>query len=522
GGGATATAAAATGGGAGGAVSDKALVVARGLDVNSLDPSKAYCDTCQIYLSAVHQTVIGLDPFDNATLLPRIAITWTPNADFTEWTFALDPKAKFADGSPVTSEDVKWSWERLHNIKASPSYFVDNVKAIDTPDAATVIVHMNAADSSFPTVTTAPYMVITNKQLAEANGAVSGEGADQTDTAEQWFLANSAGSGPYILANYQEGSELRLTRNENFWGDLPYFKDVIIKDTKEAVAQRQLLETGEADVAMQINPDLARGISNDEVVIEEVPSFNFVYIYIWPGTPFAADVHLDDVRVRQAIRYAIDYEGMVDVTVGGSGRKQATAIPNGFQGTEGLPLPAEDLEKSKQLLADAGYPDGFTLPVYFAALNVYGVDFSTMLQKLKSDLARVNINLDLQPSDGAVLADMRSKGGYPLTASYFAPDHTDSIQYAQFFGMIPGGFFNSRLKVPVNEAEAKATDEALRTVDPAARTKLFEQIGLEMINDNYIVPLVNPNLVLASRKGITGMHYSACCNFELARLGESQ
>lgn len=186
------------------------------------------------------------------------------------------------------------------------------------------------------------------QQLAEANGAVSGEGADQTDTAEQW-----------LLANYQEGSELRLTRNENFWGDLPYFKDVIIKDTKDAVAQRQLLETGEADVAMQINPDLARGISNDEVVIEEVPSFNFVYIYIWPGTPFAADVHLDDVRVRQAIRYAIDYEGVVDVTVGGSGRKQATATPNGFQGTEGLPLPAEDLEKSKQLLADAGCPDGF-------------------------------------------------------------------------------------------------------------------------------------------------------------------
>jgi peptide/nickel transport system substrate-binding protein len=365
-------------------------------------------------------------------------------------------------------------------------------------------------------------MVISNKKLAEANGAQAGEGADQSDTAEQWFLSNSTGSGPYVLAAYQEGAELRLSRNEQYWGTPPYFKDVIIKETKEAVAQRQLLETGEADVAMQINADLARGITNDDVVIEEVPSFNFVYIYLWPGTPFAPDVHLDDVRVRQAIRYAVDYDGMLDVTVGGSGRKQATAIPNGFQGTENLPLPAEDLEKAKQLLTEAGYPDGFTVPAYFAALNVYGVDFSTMLQKLKSDLARVNITLDLQPSDPAVLADLRSKGGFPVTASYFAPDHTDSIQYAQFFGMIPNSFFNNRLKVPVNEAEAKATDEALRTIDPEQRGKLFEQIGLEMINDNYIIPMVNPNLVLASRKGIEGMHYSACCNFEIARLRASE
>ncbi|MEX2229027.1 MAG: ABC transporter substrate-binding protein [Dehalococcoidia bacterium] len=516
-GGATAT----TGGGVS-AISDKALVVARGMDVNSLDPGRAYCDTCQIYLAAVYQTLIGLDPFDNQTLLPRVATTWTPNADFTEWTFTLDAKARFADDSPLTSEDVKWSWERLHNLKGNASFLVDNVQSIDAPDPATVVVHMAAADSSFPTVTTSTFMGIINRKLAEENGAVAAEGADQSDQAEQWFLAHSAGGGPYVLAGYQEGAELRLTRNEHYWGEMPYFKDVIIKDTKEAVAQRQLLETGEADIAMQINPDLARDISNDDLVIEEVPSFSFVYVYLWPGTPFATEVHLDDVRVRQAFRFAIDYDGMLDVTVGGSGRKQATAIPNGFQGTENLPLPVEDLEQAKRLLAEAGYPDGFTLPVYFATLNVYGVDFSTMLQKLQNDLARVNITLELQPSDPAVLADLRSKGGYPLSASYFAPDHTDTLNYPKFFGMIPGSFFNNRFKVPVNQAEADAVDEALRTVDEAQRTRLLEQVGLEMINDSYIFPLVNPDLVLAYRKGIAGMHYSAVSSLEFARLSESQ
>jgi peptide/nickel transport system substrate-binding protein len=211
---------------------------------------------------------------------------------------------------------------------------------------------------------------------------------------------------------------------------------------------------------------------------------------------------------------------MIDNTVGGSGRMQPSAFPNGFQGTKNLAPPAQNLDEAKQLLKDAGYPNGFTIPAYFVALNVYGVDFSSMLQKLKIDLARVGINLDLQPVTGAVAADLRSKGGYPLGASYFAPDHTDSIQYAQFFGMIKDSFYNNRLKVPTNPIEEQATADALKTTDPTKRAQDFETIAKEMIKEDYIIPLVNPNLILAYRSGITGMHYSACCNLELFRLAE--
>ena len=102
-------------GGTAGGGSDKSLVIARQMDVNSLDPSRAYCDTCQIFMTAVYETLIGLDK-DNKTLVPRLATTWEANDDQTEFTFHLDPKAKFADGSPVTSADVKFSWERLQGL----------------------------------------------------------------------------------------------------------------------------------------------------------------------------------------------------------------------------------------------------------------------------------------------------------------------------------------------------------------------------------------------------------------------
>lgn len=131
-----------------GSSSDKALVIARGMDVNSLDPSRAYCDTCQIYMTAVYETLIGLDD-DNTTLVPRLATAWESNAEQTEFTFTLDPTAKFADGSAVTSADVKYSWERLAGLQGSASYLVGSIEAIDTPDDGTVKVTLSASNSAF-------------------------------------------------------------------------------------------------------------------------------------------------------------------------------------------------------------------------------------------------------------------------------------------------------------------------------------------------------------------------------------
>src|SRR5262245_5253085 len=99
---------------------DAPLVVARAMDINSLDPARTWCDTCQIYVSNVYETLIGLAA-DNKTLTPRLATKWESNADQTQFTFHLDPDAVFSDGSPVEAKDVKWSWERLHNMKGGPS-----------------------------------------------------------------------------------------------------------------------------------------------------------------------------------------------------------------------------------------------------------------------------------------------------------------------------------------------------------------------------------------------------------------
>ena len=491
--------------------SDKALVIARGMDVNSLDPSRAYCDTCQIFMTAVYETLIGLDASDNKTLVPRLATKWESNPAQTEFTFTLDPKAKFSDGSAVTSADVKFSWERLKALKAASSYLVSTISTIDTPDPETVKVTLSAPNSAFLAQVNASYLGIINSKVAQANGATLDP---TTDKAETWFLSNSAGSGPFTLESYTSGSELRFKRNDNYWGTKAHFPEVIMKETPQAVTQRQQLEQGAVDIAMQISSDVAKGMAGPDINVKQVKSFNYVYLALSQGAKGGQALTPD---VRQAIRMALDYAGLVDVTVGGAGQPQPSPIPNGFLGTDGLAAPKQDVAGAKALLAKAGVTN-LTLDATYPSLNVYGVDFSTAMQKVQTDLKAVGINLTLNPVEISVWADKIGGDGIPVTMLYFAPDHTDSSQYVQYFGLIKDSQWLTWTKGTDETAEDDLLAQAFAAQDTTARGALYNKLATMMINDQVIIPVVNPDLFLASRSDIKGMAYSACCNLVLADL----
>jgi len=498
---------------------DKPLVIARAMDINSLDPARTWCDTCQIYVSNVYESLIGLGP-DNKTLTPRLATKWESNADQTQFTFHLDPDAVFSDGSPVEAKDVKWSWERLHNIKGGPSFMMDGVKSIEAPDAHTVVVTMDAPNSEFLGILTAPYTGAINSDVAIANGANANADADKSDTSEPWFMANSAGSGPYMLADYKADDELRFKANPNYKRGKVGIAEIVIKNTKDAVAQAQLLESGGADVAMQIDPDTAKTIKSDAVTIESVPSYNFVYVAISPGAK-GNTVKLTK-EVRQAIGYALDYNGTIDFTVGGQGKLQPAPIPNGFPGTADLPTPTQDVAQAKALLEKAGLPNGFDINAEFPNMNVYGVDLSLLMQKVQQDLAKVNIKVSLTPLEFSVWRTHVRGDGIPLTAVFYAPDYFGSAQYIQYFAMSEGTPWWKRAGGAndasiTNAKEADLLKQALAAPE-GEKDKFFHDIAMEMIGDRVIIPLVSPNVVLAYSKSVKGVRYSACCNLPLDEI----
>ncbi len=495
------------------------LVIARDMDVNSLDPHRGFCDTCQIVFSSVYERLVDLAA-DNKTIIPLLAESWTSNDNQTVYTFTLNASAKFADGSPVTSAEVKWSLERLASLKADPGFLMDGLASIETPDARTVVITMAAPNSELLGILAAPYASIVNAKVAGAAGAASGAGADTADTAESWFLANSAGSGPFTLAAYAADDELRLARNDVYWRDAPAAAEVVIRQVKDSVTQAQMLQSGGADIAMQVDADTAAGLSDPNVVVSTVPSFNFVYIALGAG---AEGMPIKMTKpVREAIGLAIDYEGAIDLIVGGEGKLQAAPIPNGFPGTENLPLPKRDVEKAKALMAEAGVAGPVKLDAVYPSVNVYGVDFNLLMQKVQQDLTEIGIELALQPVTFPVWRERIGATGIPVTAVYYAPDYFGSGQYASFFGLYEGSPWYNRSHAAKAEDAANpnmAEKMAAALAAPADKVDAaFHEVGMEMISDRIIIPVLSPNLILAHRANVEGVRYSACCNLPLAEI----
>ncbi|MCQ4628706.1 ABC transporter substrate-binding protein [Shinella sp. CPCC 100929] len=498
---------------------ERALVIARDMDVNSLDPARAWCDTCQIYNTSVYEQLVTLDK-DNK-VQPLIASSWEVNKEQTQLTFKLDPAAKFSDGSPVEAKDVKWSFERLKNIKGNGAFIADPISSIEIPDAQTVIVKLAAPNSEFLNQAAAGFLGIINSDVASENGALADATAVDKDTSENWFLSNSAGSGPFVLASYEPNSELRLKRNENYWRKAPVLPEVIFRQVKDAVAQAQMLQSGSADIAMQIDPETAKTLEGSDVVVEKVPSYNFVYIALSPGAK-ANTVKLTP-EVREAISIAIDRTSLIDFTVGGAGRAIASPIPLGFPGGDGHEIPAYNPDRAKELLAAAGAGDGFTLKSIYPDMNVYGVDFSLMMQKIQQDLAKVGITVELSPVPFANWREAANGDHIPLTAVFFAPDFFGTSQYVDVFGLSEGSVWAKRAGGEVdpsfiNAETAKLREQALAAPSVEDAEKLWFEAGEQMAKARIIIPMVSPDLILAHSPSVKGVRYSACCNLPLAEI----
>jgi peptide/nickel transport system substrate-binding protein len=282
------------------------------------------------------------------------------------------------------------------------------------------------------------------------------------------------------------------------------------------------MKSGEADIAMNVSFDALGELDGVEgVASAALDSYNFIHLnlnYWAPGGEVLADK-----RVRQAIRYAIDYEALIDATLAGNGRTQATAIPNGYPGTEDLPLPEHDPEKAKALLAEAGLADGFTIEAMYFQANIYGVDFDTMWQRIQQDLKAVGIDVQLKPVDGPQWVDAMSTTGIPFTTTFFAPDFIDASEYIQYFGPVTGSSRGFGVPVPGATYEPNAEADALLQQGlaqaDAERAATWAKVGAIMVDEAEVLPIVNPKTLFVFRTDIPVTVLSPCCILDLSRLG---
>lgn len=498
---------------------ERALVIARDMDINSLDPHRSWCDTCQIYNSSAYEALVTLDK-DNK-IQPLLAKSWEISPEQTSIKLHLDPAAKFADGTPVESKDVKWTIERLKNLKTNTTFMVDPITAVEAPDASTVVLRLAAPNSEYIQILASSYMAILNSDLVAKNGGVADATAAEKDKAETWLLTHSAGSGPFVLESYEPNAELRLKRNPSYWGKPAHVPEVVFRQVKDAVAQAQMLQSGAVDIAQQIDPDTAKSLEGKNVVIAREPSLNFVYIALSPGAK-SNKVPLN-AKVREAISLAIDRKGLIDMVVGGAGKEIAVPISPGFPGADGHKVPEFNRERAKQLLKEAGYPDGFAIESIYPDLNTYGVDFNLMMQKIQQDLDKVGIKVSLTPMPLSNWRDVINNDGIPLTAVFYAPDFYGTSQFIDYFGLAPdttwakraGGARDPSL---VNQDIRGIMNAALAAKSSEEAGKLWFKAAAIIHDTGIFLPMVNPDLILAYGQTIKGVRFSACCNTPLAEI----
>jgi len=472
-------------------------------DTRTLDPHRQYEITPPQIMRAVYETLVTL-PDKGATIdrvEPLLAESFEISDDALVYTFKLRSDVKFASGNPLTAEDVVFSFKRLGNLQDNPAWlFSDHVASIEATDERTVKITLKEPNAAFLAMLVSPNFAVVDSKVVRQQGGTDAENAKEADKATDWLDNNSAGSGPYILKEWKRGEQVVLERNPNYWrGNVP-FDRIIFREIPDDAARQQALERGDIDIAVGLDVDAIKrleGNPNLKVIVGNTLDMTYLALTMNPEL----SKPLSDKRVRQAIKFAIDYDGIINDLLGGNALHLPTIIPLGLLGTDPALAPKRDVEKAKALLKEAGYENGFEFTMVYPGerkmSNVILAD--TLVAKLQEDLAEVGIKLNLEPRDATTWrADYRA-GKLVATVADWTPDFLDPHGWAPAFA-VEGASAAKRVYYVNKEAEKLAL-EAAKITDPAKRAEMYRKVQEIMLDDAAFIGLIQPKVqIVASAK----------------------
>ncbi len=351
------------------------LIFNNGTNPSGLDPHITGAVASWFVMDQIFDRLLRLDP-DTSEPGPSLAESYEMSEDGLTYTFTLRPGVTFSNGRELTSDDVKWSFERIINpdVPAVAKGYFESLESIETPDASTVILNYSEPFAPLPLALCRLETSILPKEAVE-------------DTAV-WEVTPT-GSGPFIVESNVKDQGVVLVRNENYWEEgLPYLAKVehrIIPQAETAVAN---IRTGDIQGTEVPAKDIESLSDDDGVNVDLRTSTLWPHLSVNTGiAPF------DNLQVRQAIRCGFNRDDIMQAAFYGTGMLSNTMLP------DGNPFRAEvegweyDPERAKQLMADAGHADGFSVTMRIVPAVAWEPPAAQIIQAYLSEL-KINIEIE--------------------------------------------------------------------------------------------------------------------------------
>lgn len=466
------------------------------------------------YLDLVYEYLTYMDP-QTKELVPGLAESWEMSEDGKTWTFTLRRGVTFSGGhGEMTSEDVAYSIQRLirEDSRAGPASPMRRLIAgVDTPDAQTVVVRLN-----FPDFELAQGYFGASQQLGIVSKAYVEEVGDEAAQADP------VGTGPYLLERQVKGSEIAMRLRDdvdNHWRVQPEFERVVFRVVPEESTRVAMLQTGEADIA-PIGFDsipTVRGAGLDIVSAQATwsPVVRFGGLIQTSGNRYNANNPWAKREVRQALNYAVDKQTIIDELFQGEATVASSDTP--VAAWSEVPPYEYDPEKARQLLADAGYPNGFDITIR-TFTTAPGAELPLMAEAVALYWQDVGVNATIEPVDWPSLRSEWTEG----RANSYVWTHR-GFPFASAANGMEAGYMEQSVFASYTSAELEEMIRAFSTEqNTEKREALFSEIGQYLRDEAaaVFIALANEPFGVSAKVGSWDITTAYVWNFD--SVGKAQ
>ena len=470
-------------------------------EATSMDPQFHQLSTNIQVLKNVFEALTTQDAIQKVG--PGLATEWEA-VDDTTWRFKLREGVKFHDGSDFTARDVIYSYCRVPLVQNSPSaytIFTGSIADMTAEDDHTLLITTEATNPLLPTDLWSLAILSADALGAEdeITYAPAGEcqGMGDVPQAPAFNAPEVAvGTGPYKLDTYTRGSQLVVTRNDDYWGGTPDWERVVMRPITSDGPRVAALLAGDVDMVESPPIQDIERIEQAGFKVVDALSNRIIYLHMLQqeGAPSISGTDgknpLMDARVREAISLSINREAIAERIMGGYAQPAGELLPPPMFGTSGRPVDAYDPERAMELLAEAGYPDGFSMTL--GTPNDRYINDEQVAQAVAQMLARIGIDTSVDASTASQFFSRRNAQEFPIymagwgasTGDMSSPLKSLVATYDEASGMGPtnaGRYSNPEMD--------ELLLRAMATIDDAERDRMLQEAETMVLDDFGIIPL---------------------------------